>query len=177
MSNVTNIKCIKYNYTFIPKARANMTIVPIETITDNHSTSIITTIQVNLTTESLLSNEVISRMTVFMGSYRNDIVELNVIRLMVAEGNSLSDSTKITEVQIPIYDLVSFNDRCRSYAIDILVEEFQHMILSELPSYMMDANNTLITIEPPEFDEQQLFDIFDIAVRNIFECNKRGCVL
>lgn len=177
MSNVTDIKCIKYHKPFPHQPRAKMELVPVETFADSHNTGMIAALQVTLESIEILTGKIVSKMAVFMGSIRDDVTELNVIRLRVAEGDMLANSTTIAELHIPAFELVTFNERCRAYAIEILIKEFMYMILNEFPLFIIDADNKLLEIKPPEIDVTQLHDIFDKAVVEIFEYyKKRGPV-
>lgn len=163
MSKIVNMKCINYDGTFPIQSSASCEFLPVELISIIRDTGIIATLRVNL------NHEFLTDLKVYMDSIYNADYDINVVRLIITDHSKIHGV--IEKYHLPIVELISFNSRCRDYAIYALSKELKHMICTAFPLYVMDANNKLLGITSPAIMDNQLYVMFDMAIKALFESN------
>lgn len=163
MSKIVNIKCIGYNGTFPIQSSADSEFLPVESISSIHDSGIIAMLRVKL------NHEILTDLKIYMDSIYNADYDINAVRLIISDHDK-TDGV-IEKYHLPIIELISFNSRCRDYAIYALSKELKHMIGAALPLYVMDADNKILEITPAAIMDNQLYVTFDMAIKALFECN------
>ena len=163
MSKIVNMKCISYNGTFPIQSSADSEFLPVELISTIHDNGVIALLRVKL------NHEILTDLKIYMDSIYNADYDINAVRLIIS--NHDKTDGVIENYHLPIVNLISFNSRCRDYAIYALSKELKHMIGNALPLYVMDANNKLLGITSPAIMDNQLYDTFDMAIKALFEYN------
>lgn len=163
MSKIVNMKCISYNGTFPIQSSASSEFLPVESISSIHNNCVIAMLWIKLNFEILID------LKVFMDTIYDADRDNNAVRLIVSDIDK-TDGV-IAECHLPVVDLISFNSRCREYAIYALSKELNHMIGNDLPLYVMDTNNKMLEITPAAIVPNQLYVTFDTAIKALYECN------
>ena len=169
MSKIVNMKCISYNDTFPIQSSTSIEFVPTESISSIQDNCVIAILRVKLNFEVLIE------LKVYMDTVYDADRDNNVVRLIISDIDK-TDGV-IAEYRLPVFDLISFNSRCREYAIYALSKELNLMICTALPLYVMDATNKMLEITPAAIMPNQLYTTFDTAIKALYECNAgRGSV-
>ena len=163
MFKIVNMKCINYNDTFPIQSSASSEFLPVDLNSIIRDTGIIATLRIKL------NQEFLTDLKVYMDSIYNADYDINAVRLIFTGRDKTHDV--IETYHLPIVNLIWFNSRCRDYAIYALSNELKHMICNASPLYVMDANNTLLGIKSADIMDNQLYDLFDMAIKALFECN------
>lgn len=169
MSKIVNMKCISYNGTFPIQSSTSIEFLPAESISSIHDNCVIALLRVKLNFEVLIE------LKVYMDTVYDADRDNNMVRLIISDIDK-TDGV-IVEYRLPVFDLISFNSRCRDYAIYALSKELNLMICTGLPLYVMDAGNKMLEVTPAEIVPNQLYTTFDTAIKALYECNAgRGSV-
>ena len=169
MSKIVNMKCISYNGTFPIQSSTSIEFVPTESISSIQDNCIIAILRVKLNFEVLIE------LRVYMDTVYDADRDNNVVRLIISDIDK--NDGVIAEYRLPVFDLISFNSRCREYAIYALSKELNLMICTGLPLYVMDAGNKMLEVTPAAIMPNQLYTTFDTAIKALYECNAgRGSV-